>query len=37
VSFIRNRLDGWEHKSFKGKTRYEFQALDGILVLKANS
>jgi len=35
--FSRNRLDGWEHKSFKGETRYELQALDGIVVLKADS
>ena len=35
--FSRNRLDGWEHKSFKGQTRYEFQTLDGTIVLKADS
>jgi len=35
--FSHNRLDGWEHKSFKGKTRYELQALDGVMVLKADS
>ena len=35
--FSRNRLDGWEHKSFKGETRYELQALDGVVVLKADS
>ena len=35
--FSRNRLDGWEHKSFKGETRYQLQTLDGIVVLKADS
>jgi hypothetical protein len=35
--FSRNCLDGWEHKSFKGETRYELQALDGVVVLKADS
>ena len=35
--FSRNSLDGWEHKSFKGETRYELQALDGVIVLKADS
>ena len=35
--FSRNRLDGWEHKSFKGETRYELQTLDGVVVLKADS
>jgi len=35
--FSRNRLDGWEHKSFKGKTRYQLQTLDGVMVLKADS
>ena len=35
--FSRSRLDGWEHKSFKGETRYELQALDGVVVLKADS
>jgi hypothetical protein len=35
--FSRNRLDGWEHKSFKGETRYQLQTLDGVMVLKADS
>lgn len=35
--FSRNQLDDWEHKSFKGETRYQFQALDGAMVLKADS
>ena len=35
--FSRSRLDGWEHKSFKGETRYELQALDGVVVLNADS
>ena len=35
--FSHNRLDGWEHKSFKGETRYELQTLDGNVVLKADS
>jgi hypothetical protein len=35
--FSRNRLDGWEHKSFKGETRYQLQTLDGVVVLKADS
>jgi hypothetical protein len=35
--FSRNSLDGWEHKSFKGETRYQLQTLDGIVVLKADS
>lgn len=35
--FSRNRLDGWEHKSFKGETRYRLQTLDGVMVLKADS
>ena len=35
--FSQNRLDGWEHKSFKGQTRYELQALDGVVVLRADS
>lgn len=35
--FSHNRLDGWEHKSFKGETRYQLQTLDGIVVLKADS
>jgi hypothetical protein len=35
--FSRNRLDGWEHKSFKAKTRYRFQTVDGVAVLQADS
>jgi hypothetical protein len=35
--FSRNRLDGWEHKTFKGETRYQLQTLDGTMVLKADS
>jgi len=35
--FSRSRLDGWEHKSFKGETRYKLQALDGVVVLNADS
>jgi hypothetical protein len=35
--FSRNRLDGWEHKRFKGETRYQLQTLDGVVVLKAVS
>jgi hypothetical protein len=35
--FSRNRLDGWERKSFKGETRYRLQMLDGVAVLAADS
>lgn len=35
--FSSNRLDGWEHKTFKGETRYQLQTLDGVVVLKADS
>ena len=35
--FSRNRLEGWEQKRFKGETRYQFQTLDGVVVLKADS
>ena len=35
--FSKNRLDGWEQKSFKGETRYQLQTLDGVVVLKADS
>jgi hypothetical protein len=35
--FSRNRLDGWEHKRFKGETRYQLQPLDGVIALKADS
>jgi len=37
AEFSRNRLDGWEHKSFKGETRYRLQAIDGVTVLTADS
>ena len=35
--FSRNRLNGWEQKSFAGETRYRLQILEGVLVLKADS
>jgi hypothetical protein len=35
--FSCNRLDGWEHKSFKGETWYQLQTQDGVTVLKAES
>jgi len=35
--FSRSHLDGWEHKSFKGETRYQLQILDGVMVLQADS
>ncbi len=35
--FSRNRLNGWEQKSFKGETRYQLQTLEGVVVLKADS
>jgi hypothetical protein len=35
--FSRNQLDDWEHKSFKGETRYQLQTLDSVMVLKADS
>ena len=35
--FSRNRLDGWQHKSFQGETQYRLQPLDGITVLTADS
>ena len=35
--FSHNRLDGWEHKSFKGETQYRLQAIDGVMVLTADS
>ncbi|OQW65971.1 MAG: hypothetical protein BVN35_21860 [Proteobacteria bacterium ST_bin11] len=35
--FSQNRLEGWEHKSFKGETQYRLQALDGVTVLTADS
>ncbi|MGZ5577251.1 MAG: DUF3047 domain-containing protein [Methylobacter sp.] len=35
--FSRNRLDGWQHKRFKGETHYQLQTLDGVVVLKADS
>lgn len=36
-AFSQNRLDGWEHKSFKGETRYRLQNLEGTIVLTADS
>jgi len=35
--FSRNRLDDWEHKSFKGETQYRLQTIDGVTVLTAES
>ncbi|MGZ0076185.1 DUF3047 domain-containing protein [Methylomonas sp. YC3] len=35
--FRQNRLDGWEHKSFKGETQYRLQAIDGVTALVADS
>lgn len=35
--FSSSRLDGWEHKSFKGETHYQLQTLDGVVALKADS
>ena len=35
--FSRNRLEGWEHKSFKGETHYRLQSQDGTIVLAADS
>ncbi|WP_419865991.1 DUF3047 domain-containing protein [Methylomonas methanica] len=35
--FSQNRLEGWEHKSFKGETQYRLQAIDGVTVLTADS
>ena len=35
--FSQQRLDGWEHKSFKGETRYRLQAIDGLTALSAES
>lgn len=35
--FSRGRLYGWEQKSFSGETRYQLQAMDGTVVLKADS
>ncbi|MDO9214724.1 MAG: DUF3047 domain-containing protein [Methylococcales bacterium] len=35
--FSRNRLNGWEQKSFTGETRYQLQTVDGVVVLKADS
>ncbi|MEI8574734.1 DUF3047 domain-containing protein [Methylomonas sp. LW13] len=35
--FSQNRLEGWEHKSFKGETEYSLQAIDGVTVLTADS
>lgn len=35
--FSRKQLDGWEHKSFKGETRYQLQEIDGVTALSADS
>ncbi len=35
--FSRNSLDGWEHKSFKGKTLYRLQTMEGVTALTAES
>jgi Protein of unknown function (DUF3047) len=35
--FSSNHLHGWEHKRFKGETRYQLQLLEGRTVLKADS
>lgn len=35
--FSQNRLDGWEHKSFKGETDYRLQTIEGVTALSANS
>ncbi|MCQ8105370.1 DUF3047 domain-containing protein [Methylomonas sp. SURF-2] len=35
--FSQNRLEGWEHKSFKGETQYRLQPIDGMTVLTADS
>jgi len=35
--FSRNSLAGWDHKSFKGETRYHLEKLDGVTVLFADS
>jgi len=35
--FSRNRLNGWEQKSFTGETRYQLQTVDGVVVLRADS
>lgn len=35
--FSRNRLNGWEQKSFTGETRYRLQTVDGVVVLRADS
>jgi len=35
--FSQNRLEGWEHKSFKGETQYRLQAIDDVAVLTADS
>jgi hypothetical protein len=35
--FSKNRLDGWEHKSFKGETQYRLQVIEGLTVLTAES
>lgn len=35
--FSRQRLNGWEHKSFKGETLYRLQTIAGVTVLTADS
>ncbi len=35
--FSRNRLNGWEQKSFTGETRYQLQMVDGVVVVRADS
>lgn len=35
--FSHGCLDGWEHKSFKGETRYRLLAIDGLMALTAES
>ncbi|OHX36978.1 hypothetical protein BJL95_19990 [Methylomonas sp. LWB] len=35
--FSQNRLERWEHKSFKGETQYRLQTIDGVTVLSADS
>lgn len=36
-AFSAHNLQGWQHKVFKGETRYQLQAIDGITVLTADS
>ncbi|MGR8930465.1 MAG: DUF3047 domain-containing protein [Gammaproteobacteria bacterium] len=35
--FSRSRLDGWEHKRFKGETVYRLKTIEGIMALNAES